>query len=114
MTLGERIKIILSERKLKQVDFAETLGVSANYVNQLVNGKKNNISDTLAKLIEETYGYSAQWIMTGYGDNISAPSLSATKIEFLKKIQKMPEDEITALLAFANSLENIKKSFINE
>ena len=51
MTLGERIKIILSERKLKQVDFAETLGVSANYVNQLVNGKKNNISDTLAKLI---------------------------------------------------------------
>ena len=40
MTLGERIKIILSERKIKQVDFAEALGVSANYVNQLVNGKK--------------------------------------------------------------------------
>lgn len=114
MTLGERIKIILSERKLKQVDFAETLGVSANYVNQLVNGKKNNISDTLAKLIEETYGYSAQWIMTGCGDKISVPSLSATKIEFLKKIQKMPEDEVTALLAFANSLESVKKSFIKE
>ena len=44
---------------------------------------KNNISDTLAKLIEETYGYSAQWIITGYGDKISTPSLSATKIKFL-------------------------------
>ena len=62
MNLGERIKIILCERNIKQVEFAESLGVSANYINQLVNGKKLNISETLAKLIEETYGYSYQWI----------------------------------------------------
>ncbi|EGT5422335.1 helix-turn-helix domain-containing protein [Clostridioides difficile] len=110
MTLGERIKIILSERNIKQVDFASTLGVSANYVNQLVNEKKLNISDTLAKLIEETYGYSVQWIITGEGEKNSTPSLSAAKIEFLKKIQKMPDDEVAALLAFANSLDSVKKS----
>ena len=40
--LSERIKLILSEHNIKQVDFAETLGISANYVNQLVNGKKAN------------------------------------------------------------------------
>ena len=40
MTLGERIKTILSERNIKQVEFAKALGVSANYVNLLVNGKK--------------------------------------------------------------------------
>lgn len=67
MTLGERIKTILSERNIKQVEFAETLGVSANYINLLANGKKLNISDTLAKLIEETYGYSSQWVITGAG-----------------------------------------------
>lgn len=111
MTLGERIKIILSERNIKQVDFAKTLGISANYVNLLVNEKKLNISDTLAKLIEETYGYSAHWIMTGEGEKISTPSLSATKIEFIKKIQKMSDDEISALLAFANSLDSVKKTF---
>lgn len=111
MTLGERIKTVLSERNIKQVDFAEALGVSANYVNQLVNGKKINISDTLSKLIEETYGYSSHWILTGEGEKNSIPSLSAAKVEFLKKIQKMPDDEITALLAFANSLENVKRSF---
>lgn len=111
MTLGERIKTILSERNIKQVDFAAALGISANYVNQLVNGKKVNISDTLAKLIEETYGYSVQWIMTGEGEKNFAPSLSAAKIEFIKKIQKMSDDEVAALLAFANSLDNIKKYF---
>lgn len=109
--LSERIKLILSEHNIKQVDFAETLGISANYVNQLVNGKKVNISETLAKLIEETYGYSSQWLMTGTGEKNSTPSLTAIKVEFLKRVQKMPEDEIIALLAFANSLESVKKSF---
>ena len=112
MSLGERLRIILEERNIKQVDFARTLGVSANYINLLISGKRGPISDTLAKLIEETYGYSAQWVMTGDGEKIATPSLSAAKIEFLKKVQKMPDDEITALLAFANSLESVKKSFL--
>ncbi len=111
MCLGNRLRIILKERNIKQVDFAKALGVSANYINLLISGKRGPISDTLAKLIEETYGYSAQWIMTGEGEKIALPSLSAAKIEFLKKIQKMPDDEIAALLAFANSLESVKKSF---
>ena len=114
MLISERIKTILLERDAKQVDFAKTLGVSGNYVNQLVNGKKDNISNTLAKLIEEIYGYSAQWIMTGEGDKFSGPKFSSTKLELFKKIQKMPDDEIVALLAFANSLENIKRVFKNK
>lgn len=111
MSLGERLRIILEERNIKQVDFARSLGVSANYINLLISGKRGSISDTLAKLIEETYGYSAQWVMTGNGEKIATPSLSVAKIEFLKKVQKMPDDEIAALLAFANSLESVKKSF---
>lgn len=111
MSLGERLRIILEERNIKQVDFAKTLGVSANYINLLISGRRGPISDTLAKLIEETYGYSAQWIMTGDGEKIATPSLSAAKMEFLKKVQKMSDDEIEALLAFANSLESVKKSF---
>jgi len=111
LTLGDRLRIVLKEHNLKQVEFAKALGVSANYVSLLISGKRGPISDTLAKLIEETYGYSAQWIMTGDGEKKASPSLSTVKAEFIKKIQKMPDDEIAALLAFANSLEDIKKSF---
>lgn len=111
MVLGDRLRIILKERNLKQVDFAKTLGVSANYINLLISGKRGPISETLAKLIEESYGYSAQWVMTGEGEKKASPSLSAAKSEILKKIQKMPDDEITALLAFADTLESVKKSF---
>ena len=107
MTLGQRIKTILKEQKIKQVDFAKTLGISANYVNLIVNNKKNVISDTLAKLIEETYGYSSQWILNGTGDKLSRCDLTIEKNEIFKKVQKMSDSEVKAVLAFVNTLDSI-------
>lgn len=114
MTLGERIQTILKERNIKQVDFAKTLGISANYVNLLANDKKPNMSDTLAKLIEETYGYSVQWLIEGVGEKNIGGNLSACKSEILKKINKMSDSEIKATLAFVKTLESINKDFANE
>ncbi|CUN04738.1 helix-turn-helix domain-containing protein [Turicibacter sanguinis] len=108
MTLQDRIKVILSEKNLKQTEFANSLGISANYVNLLVNGKKNNLSETLAKLIEETYGYSSEWILTGNGNMYITTDLNSLKLETIKKIKKMSDSEVAALLAFMTSLETIK------
>lgn len=107
MTLGQRVKLVLKEQKIKQIDFAKTLGISANYVNLIVNDKKHTISDTLAKLIEETYGYSAQWILDETGDKLSRNDLTSEKTEILKKIQKMSDSEVKAVLAFVNTLDSI-------
>ena len=71
MSLGDRIKMILRERNIRQVEFAKTLGISPNYVNLIVNGKRTTISDTLAKLMEESFGYSAQWLLEGSGEKLS-------------------------------------------
>lgn len=108
MTLGQRIKTILEERSVKQVEFAKALGISANYVNLIVNDKKDTISETLAKLIEETYGFSAQWVLNESGEKYSASESSAEKAEVLIKIQRMTDSEIRAVLAFVNSLESLK------
>ena len=40
--------------------------------------------------------------------------LSPLKMELLKKVQKMSEEEISALLAFARYLEEIKESHLSE
>lgn len=109
MSLGQRIQVILKERKIKQIEFAKTLGISANYVSLIVNGKKETISNTLAKLIEESYGYSAQWILDGSGEKLSANELTNEKSEILKKIQKMSDSEVRAVLAFVNTLDNMNK-----
>lgn len=110
MTLGQRFKTILEERGVKQVEFAKILGISANYVNLLVNDKKDTISETLAKLIEETYGFSAEWVLTGMGEKYTVTGTSAEKAEVLKKIQRMSDSEVRAVLIFVNSLENLREN----
>lgn len=111
MNLGDRIQIILKDRQVKQVDFAKTLGISANYANLLAKGKKDTISFTLAKLIEETYGFSAQWLINGVGDS---RVISACKAELLKKVKIMNDDEIKATLAFAITLDSVNTEFITK
>ena len=64
-TLGARISKILKEQRLKKAGFARALGVTPNYIYLLTSGRKQNISETLALLIEQTYGYRARWVLTG-------------------------------------------------
>ena len=109
MTLGQRIETILKEQKIRHVDFAMALGISTNYVSILVNDRKNTISDTLAKLIEETYGYSEQWILNGTGEKLKKRSLTADKNEIIRKVQKMSDSEVKAVLAFVDALEKRNK-----
>jgi len=108
MTLGKRIQNILIECSLRQIDFADTLGISASYVNLLINDKKDNISDPLAKLIEETYGYSAQWLKSGVGEKMVAGNIQTNRDEILRIVNNMSHSEIKATLAFIKTLKSIK------
>lgn len=112
MTLGERIQTILKQRNIKQIDFAKSLGISANYVNLIVNDRKNCVSDTLAMLIEETYGYSSKWVLEGTGEMTISSDLTASKMQLLRKIQKMSENEVKATLAFVATLESVSAQFL--
>ncbi|ULQ60473.1 helix-turn-helix domain-containing protein [Brucepastera parasyntrophica] len=111
MSLGDRIRIILNEQHIKQIELAEKLGISANYVNLLVNGKKTRISDTLAQLIEERYGYSSQWLLTGTGEKLVDTGISDNKIEIINRIKKMSQEEVNATMAFIHSLEKVHEEF---
>jgi len=109
-SLGERIQIVIKSKKLKQAEFAKSLGVSANYINLIVNGKKNTISEILAKLIEEKYGYAAEWVLYGGIDsNVpqESPQLARIKSETIKRIKALDDHEAIAVLAFLNSLDTV-------
>ena len=97
---------------VKQVDFARDLGISTNYVNLLVNNKKSSISSTLSKLIEQTYGYSADWIISGNGEKIvKKDNLTSIRDEVMKRINKMSDDDVKAVLAYAQTLEGLNYEF---
>ena len=65
MNLSERIRLILKENHLKQKDLATELGVTESYISAILNGRNSNVSQALATLIEEKYGYRSSWIMDG-------------------------------------------------
>ena len=96
--MSERIRKILSEQNLKQSELGLALGVSANYISLLATGKKNNVSLTLAKLVEALYGYPAQWVMTG--EDQKALREEALRHMAEEKLQRMDEDALQKLKVY--------------
>ena len=115
MELKDRIRLILDEKHIKQKDLASTIKVTESYVSNILKGKRCNISEALALLIEQAYGYSAQWVLTGEGDcyvsKSNASDLSPAKKRLIAEIEKMSEPELDAIKVFIDSLEGYKKAF---
>lgn len=115
MELKDRIRLILDEQHIKQKDLAGTIKVTESYVSNMLKGKRCNISEALALLIEQAYGYSAQWVLTGEGDSYAAKpdasDLSPTKKRLIAEIEKMSEPELDAVKVFIDSLDGYKRAF---
>lgn len=62
---GIRLKSFLKENNIGQQQVAAALGVSKQYVNGLCNGKP--LGKKNAALLQELYGVSAGWLLTGQG-----------------------------------------------
>ncbi len=115
MELKDRLQLILDEQHIKQKDLAKTIKVTESYVSNMLNGKRSNLSEALALLIEQVYGYSSQWILTGQGERYTTqsniPELSPKKKRLISEIEKMPESDLDAVKVFIDSLDKYKKAF---
>ena len=105
--LSERIIQIMKEHKLRSVTFAKTLGISANYVSLLINGRKKKISVPLARLIESTYGYRAGWVLTGEGPIRNMDMLDRLQEDMVEKIRLMDGGELRAVAAYIKTLDDV-------
>lgn len=115
MELKDRIQLILNEQHMKQKDLAGAIKVTESYVSNMLRGKRRNISDSLALLIEQIYGYSAHWVLTGEGERYASrsnsPDLSPAKKRLIAEIEKMSGPELDAVKVFIDSLDGYKKAF---
>ena len=115
MNLSERIRLLLDENNLKQKDLAKEIGVTESYISALLNGRNSNISQALATLIEEKYGYSNSWILYGTEPKLKMVGKNKTLSDIHKKailqIEKLNPGQIKAVLAFVKALEEIENDF---
>lgn len=114
MNQCERIKLILQENKLKQKQLATEIGVTESYISKLLKNPDIRLSQSLATLIEEKYGYSADWILNGTEPKWKQISKNKTLSDLhqkaLSQLEKMNDEQIKAVLAFINSLDELEKS----
>jgi transcriptional regulator with XRE-family HTH domain len=114
MNQCDRIRQILKENKLKQKEFASVIGVTESYISKLLKDPDIRLSQSLAVLIEEKYGYSAEWVLNGAEPKLKQiskdKSLSEIHQKALAQLEKMNDEQVKAVLAFINSLDELEKS----
>lgn len=114
MSQCDRIRQILKENKLKQKQFASVIGVTESYISKLLKNPDIRLSQSLAVLIEEKYGYSAEWILNGTEPKLKQiskdKSLSEIHQKALAQLEKMNDEQAKAVLAFINSLDDLEKT----
>jgi len=115
MELKDRIALILEEKRFKQKDLADIMGVTSSYVSCIVSGRNIKLSTAVVNLIEEKLGYRAQWILTGEGEKLrhisKRPNLSDAHKRAIMQMEKMPIEQVKAVLVFIESLEKIESAF---
>lgn len=115
MNQCDRIRQILKENKLKQKQFAFAIGVTESYISKLLKYPNIRLSQSLAVLIEEKYGYNAEWILNGAEPKLKQISKDKSLTEIhqkaLAQLEKMNDEQVKAVLAFINSLDELEKSF---
>lgn len=65
--MNERIALIRRDKKCKQDDFAESLGLTKNFISLVETGKREP-SDRTIKDICRVYSVNENWLRTGEGD----------------------------------------------
>lgn len=116
MNQCDRIRLILQENKLKQKELAAEIGVSESYISILLKKPEVSLSRSIAVLIEEKYGYSADWVQSGTEPKIKQVSknraLSELHQKALAQLEKMSDGQVKAVLAFINSLDEIERALL--
>lgn len=115
MELKERIALIIKENQLKQKELASILGVTESYISTLLSGRNQNISHSVANLLEEKLGYHALWVLKGeepkYKQVSKKPNLSDTHQKVIFQLEKMSDSQVRAVLAFIDSLQKVESIF---
>ena len=114
MNQCDRIRQILKENDLKQKQFASVIGVTESYISKLLKDPNIRLSQSLAVLIEEKYGYNCEWILNGSEPKLKQisknHSLSEIHQKALAQLEKMSDEQVKAVLAFINSLDELEKT----
>ncbi|MBF0363748.1 MAG: helix-turn-helix transcriptional regulator [Oligoflexia bacterium] len=78
--IGERIKNLMSERRISAKELSASTGISASTIAQWVNYKKEPKADAILK-ISKYFGVSMEWLITGEHPEVEILKAVAQSLE---------------------------------
>jgi transcriptional regulator with XRE-family HTH domain len=92
---------------MSQTDFAKAVGVTSGYINIVINGRRNWISESLALLIEVKFGYSAKWLLHSEGEKKVRvlKTLEQLNTQIIKRVNALSPEDIEKVLQYITRLE---------
>lgn len=115
MKRGERVKILRKSLHLTLEKFGDRLGLKNNTISAIETGR-NNLTDSLAKLICREYNVNYLWLTEGVGEMINESSdsvidevvdiyhLKQNEEKFLKNLLSLSEQERTNFIDILKKL----------
>ena len=102
--MRNRIKAIRADHKLTQARFAESLGMTQNYIAQVEMGAKS-LGDRAIRDICRIYGVNEMWLRKGIGDMYAPRSREQEMAALIKSLMADDPESfrsrlVTALLRF--------------
>jgi transcriptional regulator with XRE-family HTH domain len=81
----ERLALVLAVLPQNQLKVAGEIGVSPQYLSEVKSGSQN-LTRSLAMRMEEKYGVSALWLLTGRGELFADPAKAAQFISSTREV----------------------------
>ena len=109
MALSDRVRTIINECGLKQKAFAKSINVTDSFISKLLRDE-TGIANSTALLVEQLYGYSKEWIITGQGAKMRAGrgrDLSSLQKQVITAVEQMEDHELRAVYSFIESLKKL-------
>ena len=107
MALSDRVRMMINECGLKQKVFAKSINVTDSFISKLLRDE-TGIANSTAMLVEQVYGYSQDWILTGREPKMAGEKerdLSNLQTQVITAIEGMEDHELQAVLTFIESLK---------
>lgn len=107
----KRIIQIREQEGLSQEKFAQRLGLSRNFINQVENGKKNLSDRTISDICRE-FGVNEDWVRYGKGEMYKERDGSFT--ELLSDLDDSDDDFIKSLIKVYMGLDEDSKEALRK
>lgn len=114
MTIKQRIKELIKEENIKQVEFANRIHVDASYISKLLSKTSNATpSDRLINDICREFNIRKEWLLEGSGEMYIVSKEDDALAEALAEITLSENEQLKQLVTKLLKLNDVSLDSIN-